>query len=130
MPRWFLVLFALLLAAAIMADINENEAGDRPGWGESMKIDRLADMEAKATILAKAEARAAFKRTSGAAAAEAARTTALKVLLDGGCVEWEMSEWDPTRGTAPRAEPKSRTDAEMACNAQADDIARRIAAAR
>lgn len=127
MPKWFGIVFALLLAAAIFADVDEDLADDTPNFAESMMIDRLADKEAAATILAKAEASAVFKRSSGAAAAEAARATALKVLLDGGCIEWEMSQWDPTRGMAPRAQPKSRPDAEADCHAQAEAIVRRIA---
>lgn len=127
MPRWFLVVFGILLAVAIWSNIREDAADDTPSWGDALAIDRYADMEAAATILAKARAEEAFKAASGDALA-AARTVALKILLDGGCIDWEMSEWDPSRGMAERAVRKSRSEAESTCNAQADDIARRVEA--
>lgn len=128
MPRWFLVVIAALVGVAIYNDISEQSADEEPSWGDAVAIDRLADMEAAATILAKSEAEEAFRSASGGVARDLARTTALKVLLDGGCVEWEMSQWDPSRGMAERAAPKSRGEAEATCGAQADTIADRIAA--
>jgi hypothetical protein len=104
---------------------------------DAVKVERLADKEAAATILAKdragaafadetASCRAASKADCEPAARAAALSAARKALLEGGCIDWEMSEWDPSRGLAPRAAPKSRPDAEAACEAQASAIANRF----
>jgi hypothetical protein len=64
--------------------------------------------------------------TCRASAHDAARKAALAALMSGGCLEWEMSEWSPTRETNDAARPKSRTEAETACAFEADELAQRM----
>lgn len=64
--------------------------------------------------------------TCRASAQEAARKAALASLTSSGCVEWEMSEWSPTRDSLDPAKPKSRTEAETACAFAADELAQRM----
>jgi hypothetical protein len=136
MPRWLLAIFAIVVAIAIGHEVISDANHDEPTFYESLREDQLADKEAGAVILARSRAETTFTHAMQAcsdscldSAKSAAMETALGVLRDGGCVEWEMSEMDPSRGMAARVAGKSRPDAEAECRMQAFSIADRIAQA-
>lgn len=102
-----------------------------------LERERFADMEAAAAIKANADAKAAFDAamatcgpapdiTCRARIYGATQDAALKALLDGGCLAWELSEWDPSRGQPGRAPPKDDYFAKIECEVQARGIADRV----
>jgi hypothetical protein len=133
MPRWLLLAFAILVAVAIGHDLWSEANRTEPTFYEALRADEFAEKEAAAVILARAHAQDAFTAQTCATggcddpAKKAAALAAHDTLISGGCIDWEMSEFDPSRGLAARAVPKSRADAEAECLAQANAIAERIA---
>lgn len=132
MPRWLLLAFTIAVVVAIGHEVLTDTNRAEPTFYESLRADQLADKEAAAVILARAHAQEVFAAQGCSAnvcedpAARAVVKAAHDTLINGGCIDWEMSEWDPSRGLAKRAAPKSRAEAEAECLAQANAISDRL----
>ncbi len=142
MSRWFLIVIAVIVAVAIWhevsSDMDSQDTRVTPVTPVTMEQDRISEMEATASVLAKAQAREAFataQRACGepasAACGETARSvayvTARSILMDGGCITWETSTWDP-RAMRERNQPNTPAEAEAACERQAQAITDRVVA--
>jgi hypothetical protein len=139
MPRWSLIVFAAIVAFAIWHDVSSDlEKKDARTGPATMEQDRISQMEAAASVLAKAQAGAAFatgQRACGdpssaacsGSARNAAYETARSVLMNGGCITWETSAWDP-RAMRERDRQVTHAEAEAACEQQAHAIVERVAA--
>jgi hypothetical protein len=135
MPRWMLIVFAIIVAVAIWHEVSSDLESEDDGRITPVTLEqrRISDMEGAASVLARARAEEAFTSARATcsdpassacdgSAREAAYEAARRTLKDGGCLTWEMSAWDP-RAMRERTRAPTQDQAEAACLQQARDLA-------